>query len=199
MRGFLVLGVLCGLITTVGAAPKKPKREPRALVLVLDKSGSMQGPRLEAAKESARVAVEVLDPGDTIAIVAFDSEAILLVKPQVVANKAQISEQISKLTSGGGTNILPGLKEAQTILADIKAKKKHVIVLSDGEAPYDGIEELVKEMHDAKITISAVGIPSADKVLLGKIADGGAGRLYMIEDLGALPKIFLKETREALR
>jgi Ca-activated chloride channel family protein len=194
MRGLIVVGVVCGLVSSVAA-----EKKPRAVVFVIDKSGSMQGPRLEAAKESMSAALDVLKPTDTVAVVTFDSEATILVKPQAVKNKKQIRAELAQLKAGGGTNIFPGLKEARDVLADLKAAKKHVMVLSDGEAPYDGIEELVKEMKDASVTVSAIGIPGADRVLLSRITDAGAGRLYMIEDLGALPKVFLKEVREGLR
>ena len=59
----------------------------------------------------------------------------------------RISNDISRLQSGGGTNIFPGLKEAFEILQGINAKVKHVILLSDGEAPTDGIAELVQDMR----------------------------------------------------
>jgi uncharacterized protein YegL len=166
-------------------------------VLVIDRSGSMQGPKLEAAKESARATTEVLAPDDYISVVAFDSEAQVFVRPQRAANKMRISTEISRLTSGGGTNIYPGLKEAFEILQGVNAKVKHVILLSDGEAPADGIPELVQEMRGARITVSAVGVQGADKNLLSMIADAGDGRLYMVEDIGALPRIFMKETQEA--
>jgi hypothetical protein len=109
----------------------------------------------------------------------------------------RISAEISRLQSGGGTNIFPGLKQAHEILQGINAKVKHVIVLSDGEAPTDGLVDLVQDMRSSRITVSCVGVAGADRRLLQSISDAGDGRLYMVEDIGALPKIFMKETMEA--
>ena len=109
----------------------------------------------------------------------------------------KISMQLSTLQSGGGTDIRPGLAEAFSVLQGVNAKVKHVILLSDGEASYDGIAELVQDMRAARITVSAVGVAGADRNLLTIITDAGDGRLYMVDDIGALPKIFMKETTEA--
>jgi Ca-activated chloride channel homolog len=167
-----------------------------ALALVIDRSGSMSGEKIEMAKESARATAEVLSPQDLVTVVAFDSQATVLVRLQRASNKLKISQDIARLAPGGGTNILPALTEAHQILQSANAKVKHVILLSDGQANYDGISEETDSMRQNRITVSAVGIGDADRQLLSMIAEHGEGRLYMADDASELPKIFMKETQE---
>ncbi len=192
-----MLLILLALGVVADAAPKK--HAPGALVLLIDRSGSMQGTKLDTAKEAALVAIDVLAPADQVAIISFDSEAKVEVPLQPAANKKQIAKDLAKLDAGGGTAFLPALQAADKVLHDSKLAGKHVILLTDGESPADGVPELVKKMHEAKITVTAVGLGGADRTLLEVITREGAGRLYMVEDLGALPRIFMKEIGEAFR
>src|SRR5262245_599109 len=195
MRAAALLVALAAC-STIADTPKPPG--PGALVLVIDRSGSMQGPKLEAALDASSAAASSLAPDDIVAVVGFDSEAAIYVTPQVASDRKRFAEELAHLTAGGGTNILPGLEEAHEILRAVKVPTKHVILLSGGEAPYDGIAERVREMRDDHITISTVAVAGADETLLQQISTQGGGRMYKVDDLKRLTQTFVKETQLAL-
>lgn len=188
--GLLVAIVLVASSVTVGAKPKAKK--PTSVVFVIDRSGSMQGPKLETAKEAVLAAVDALGPRDVASLVVFDSQATVVFRDQPKSEKKSIEKLVAQVKAGGGTHYLPGLQQAFNILKDSKLRK-HVILLSDGEAPTEGLAEVVAQMAKADITASAIGVEGADRNLLAIISEGGAGRLYLVGGILTLPKLFVKE------
>jgi len=177
--------------------PERLDEATLALALVIDKSGSMSGPKMDLTKEAARATAEALPPSDQIAVVVFDSQAAAVVRLQRAANRMRILGDIGRIQASGGTNILAGLREAVDELMPARARKKHIILLSDGQSAYDGIADLADTAATAQITISAVGVgEGADQTLLQMIATRGGGRFYHTRDPASIPRIFSRETSQ---
>jgi len=180
---------------------ERRREEPRlGLMLVMDKSGSMAGAKIDLAKEAARATAELLDPTDLIGVIAFDSQPTWLVRLQRAASRVRISNDITHLAAGGGTSILPALREARRELAPARARVKHLILLSDGQSPEAGVLDLVRDAVRDGITFSTVGVgEGADRTLLAQIAEKGKGRFYFTHQADHIPRIFTRETSEVAR
>ena len=174
---------------------KKKETPSLAMVLVIDKSGSMGGIKIELAKEASRAAVELLGRRDKIGVVAFDGSPFWISEMHDASDKQYLSNQIGSITAGGGTNLYPALEQAFFALTETTAKLKHVIVLSDGQSQDGDWYGIASAMRADRITVSTVGIGSgADMNLLGNLANWGGGREYFTQDPYNIPQIFAKET-----
>ena len=166
-----------------------------AMVLVIDRSGSMTGLPIEMAKAACKATVSTLQGDDLLEVIAFDSSPVRYVKMQPARYRSRIQNEILRIQPGGGTEIFPGLDMAYQDISVVQARKKHVILLTDGRAPTQGIKDLVQAMIAENITVTTVGLgEGADADLLRMIADTGGGRYHAVPDPNSLPKIFTRET-----
>jgi len=175
---------------------EKEKEKPSlAMVLVIDKSGSMGGEKIELAKTAAKSAAELLGPSDKLGVIAFEGQSFWISEVQPASNKSRIIDDISRIEAGGGTAMYPAMEDAYEALQSTVAKLKHVIILTDGISAPGDFEGLAATMAGARITVSTVGVGNdADKNLLEEIARIGQGRNYFTDDPAAVPQIFAKET-----
>src|SRR6476659_6365083 len=93
------------------------ERSPRTLVVVLDRSGSMAGERLDGAKAALTALVDRLDPADRFGLVTFDDDVTVEIAAAPMTDKGATKRRIDGVQPGGMTNLsagyLRGLQEAQ--------------------------------------------------------------------------------------
>lgn len=166
-----------------------------AVALVLDRSGSMSGQPLKMAKAAATGATHLLDPTDYLEVIAFDSSPTRIARTQSGHPPASLGRDIGKLiTPGGGTEFFSALDMAYRDLAATAALGKHVLFLTDGQGPTEGLSEVVKAMFAEAITLSTVGLGSStDDTLLQALATAGGGRFHKVTDPATLPAVFARE------
>ncbi|MFC7336370.1 VWA domain-containing protein [Haloferula chungangensis] len=180
---------------------EKEKQKPSlAMVLVIDKSGSMSGAPIELARASAKAAAELLSAQDQIAVVGFDEQTQVVLDMTSAADRGTVINSIETLEASGGTDAYPGMVKGRELLQNSVAKVKHMIVLSDGQTPDNDFPGLVRDMRAQGMTVSSVALGSgAAKDLMQVIAQEGGGRYYETDDPANMPQIFTKETMQASR
>lgn len=172
-----------------------------ALMIVLDRSGSMDGSKFSLAKEAAARSVELLQESDTLGFIAFDDKPWVIVEPKPLKNKEEVVDKIRSVSVGGGTEIYGSLVEAYDQISDLDVKRKHIILLTDGQsATNNNYEELINNGSKKNVTLSTVALGAdADRNLLEELAEFGAGRFYDVQDSTVIPSILSRETVMATR
>ena len=188
--------------------PVAPQQGSLALILVIDRSGSMDlvsggsglsgATKIAMAREAAIEATGLLQPQDTLGVIAFDSSFQWVVPPtrlQSADDVKDIQARIATIKAGGGTSILPPLQAAFEAAANINAPLRHIVLITDGESNDRGYEDLLGRMTPDHITLSTLAIGSdADTKLLTSLAHLGGGRYYFTERSTQIPRITSKET-----
>lgn len=188
--------------TPLGAAlPVTARQQDRqvrpsvAVAVVIDSSGSMQGERLELAKQVARQTVRKLTPNDWVGVVEFYGARQWSVPMHHATDLPEVDRSIARMQAQGASVLFPALQEAFYGLKDLDARYKHILVLSDGGVAEARYQQLLRHIAENRINVStvAVGGKVDDERSMADWARIGRGRFYSIPDEFSLVELDFKQ------
>jgi Ca-activated chloride channel homolog len=190
----------------VPAEEGERSRIPANVVLVIDKSGSMQGERIDQAKEAALMAVERLGDRDVLGVVAYSEEAIVLSPAERLRNAERVRADIRRLRADGRTalyaGVSQGIRELKPFVDPYGVNR--IILLSDGLAnvgpssPKE-LEGLGREAARQNMTVTTIGLGLGyNEDLMTRLALASDGNHAFVEEPEDLVDIFNKEFGDVL-
>ncbi len=184
-----------------------------ALIVAVDKSGSMGRchcdnpdlnqsytptetgqPKVDIAKAAIMNASGALGEQDYLGVVTFDESARWALEVQKLPGYAALETAIGTFAAEGQTNMVSGVTEAYEALKGVDAKRKHIILMTDGWVHTGDLSPLVDQMQEEGITLSIVAAGEGSALYLEQLAGEGGGVYYPAIDMMRVPDIFLKET-----
>lgn len=192
---------------TAGAAPGQEARRPLNLSLIIDRSGSMAGSKIDYTRQAASLLVENLSQTDTFSVVLYNEDVETFLQPQQVTHKDLLRQRLQKIRAGGTTNLSGGWLEGISHVADNLDPDQinRVILMSDGLANRGIVDqaELVKiaeQKRESGVSTTTMGLgEDFNEDLLIEMADAGGGAFYFIESPEVTPGIFQEELSGLLK
>lgn len=173
------------------------------MVIVLDRSGSMKGQKINDARQAVANLLSRLTAKDRFALITYSDgvQFVSRLKPVTAAHRQHLAPLIAGVHAGGGTNLGTGLQAGIDVLQNGKeiGNARKLVLISDGLAN-KGITDasrlgaIAGIAVEKEFAISTVGVGNDfNEQLMATIADRGAGNYYYLENPMAFSEVFQKE------
>jgi Ca-activated chloride channel family protein len=185
------------LVTVEGEHP--PERPPINVSLVLDRSGSMAGEPLQAAREAALRFLGFLGPSDRVSVVTFD-DAVRTEFGPGAGNDPAAREAVQRIRDRGTTNLSGGWLQGRTHVAErLVTGTNRVVLLTDGLAnqgitDQHQLEQLSRGAAEAGVSTTCIGFGSGfNEDLLRAMGEAGRGNFWYVEHVDQMGEVFSGE------
>ncbi len=185
---------------------QEKERCPVNIAIVIDKSGSMSGEKIQKAKEAAILALHRLKSSDIVSVVLYDSQVRVLVPATKMTDREMVINKIRQISAGGSTALYDGVKTGSEEVKKFSSREyvNRVVLLSDGLANVgpETPEELGKlgaKLVDQGISVTTIGLGLGyNEDLMCRLAEKSDGGHYFAEDADELASVFDHEFGRAL-
>ena len=194
-------------VLPVEMTPREQK-DTVAIVFVLDTSGSMANyvgghrRKIDLAIAGIGAGINNLEAEDVAGVISFSAGKDAHVVSVLTSDRNVLLQDVGELKPTGGTTLmLEAVDTAANILEADDAKRKHIVLLSDGKSDDTKSDflKLAERIAKARISITAIAIGDANEALLTQLTETSDGRVVPVKNVQQLPTVLTEAVRETQR
>ena len=194
-------------VLPVEMTPREQK-DTVAIFFVLDTSGSManyvggQRSKINLAIAGISAGINNLEKDDVAGVISFSAGEEAYITSRLTSDHSLLLQSVRKLKPTGGTTLMKeAIEDASEMLKANDAKRKHIVLLSDGKSDDTKFDflELAEQIAEARISITAIAIGDANRELLAQLTGTSGGRVVPVLNVQELPTVLTEAVRETQR
>ena len=192
------------LVMSAAAREASPAaRVPTDVVVILDRSGSMAGEKIEHARAAIRELISQLSPQDRFALVTYSDSASIAIPLDAIGDGARAAwlTTLADIFPSGGTNMASGLDLGLDTIDRTRTPNRvpRAILISDGlanqgDASHEGLVGRAGRAARGEYMLTTIGVGADfNEYLMSALADAGTGNYYYLRNADDLANVFARE------